>query len=174
MIGQSHRSVHRLIKDEQGYTLLELLIAMQLTMMVIGLAIWAYGYTTKVLNKWQENTTDQMDQLRLERALDISVNRIHLIMIAEENLLTGQSEDDSEIRIEQRDSSLIINSRRITGIKKLSFRYYLYRNREITILQQVPESWIHHIKAVEIQLLPDFEKSDIIQVFRRKKWGEAL
>ncbi|MEL6823930.1 MAG: type II secretion system protein [Calditrichota bacterium] len=174
MTGNFYFFSYRFSGNEKGYTLIELLIAMQLTMLVISLAVWGFGFATKVMSRWQKSTTSQIEQLQLERALQITLNRIHGIEQAEDNRLLGRSDDGSGIEIKLIDSSLIINSSHIRGVHKLSFRYYLYQNREIKVFQQVPAGWLPSIKAIKIELTIDSDKAKTIQIFRRIKWGAVI
>lgn len=160
-------------KNDSGYTLLELMIAMQLTLLVLGLTIWGYGYTTKLLHKWQTSTARQIDASQYERALEITINRIHSIHQANTDMLSGTSKDGSEIQIRQFESYLLINTKRLLKVHKVNFRYILLRNGEIAELNQVPDAWRRYIAAIEVEIIPAIESSNPIRMLRRMKWGKA-
>ncbi|MGH1363648.1 MAG: PilW family protein [Calditrichia bacterium] len=160
------------IRNEKGYTLIELLIAMQLAMMIIGLAVWGYGFTTKVLNKWQQNVVSQIELIRLENSIRIPLNRILIIKQADERFLAGQTCDGSKIIIKHDTSSLQFNSKVITGIKKHRIRYHLGNNNDITMVESVPKAWLKHIRAIEVELHPTLENAKPIRFLQRIKWGK--
>lgn len=173
MTTQSHTAMSSGLGNDRGYTLYELLIAIQLMMLVLGIATWGYTQITKTLHIWQTNTTLQMEQIRLERALQNTLNRVHIIRQAEEHLLSGQTSDDSEIRIKHEGNDLLINIKSIPKVNSLRIRYTLRRQQEVVELSRVPDPWLRFIRAVQIEITPAFENSDTIRIFRRMNWGQA-
>lgn len=149
----SRRPVKKtLIDDESGYTVVELLIAMQLAFLVIVFAFWGFGFTTKILNRWSSDNQAAMQKTLTNRALLYSLDKIREIKVAQPHYLEAITTAGDKLVISLSDDQLVVNGKVLSKGFKGGFRYCLdaQNGGDIQQLSSVLQPQARNIRIVKL------------------------
>ena len=129
-----HHSVKKLksaLTDSKGYTIIELLIAIQLAFLVISLVYVSYLFAIRLLNQWQERTDLEIKMASMSQVLSNIFHETDQILIAEkERLVLVTSKNDTIVFVFNNGTFLINNMSTFPNnrIKLFQFNYFMGNN----------------------------------------------
>jgi hypothetical protein len=144
--------------QNSGYTIIEVLSAMQLTLLIIGLACSGYLFSQTLFNRWQEKIRIEEQLAILSKTISIQLWRTREILEAKETemLLIKFSGDSLRLRLDNgvylNQDSLILRPIKIRAGK---FSYFLRSDRSDQIRQSdepLNLSDLSKIAAVQVDL----------------------
>ena len=145
-------------QQNSGYTTIELLIAMQLTMLIIGLAYSSYLFSRNLFSRWQEKIRIEEQLAVLSKTMSIQLWSIREILEANEDEMrvTKFSGDSLKLRLDNnvyfnRDSLIL----RPLKIRDGKITYFLRSDRSKQIIPSgepinLPD--LSEITAVQVEL----------------------
>lgn len=148
------------IGDKSGFTAIELLIAIQLSFIVISFGYVSYLFSAKLVHKWQEKVLVENSVARVSQTVSRAVDQIHEVVIARDKYLVAitHQHDTLSMSVEE---GLVFNSKNLVkGIFQFEhgmFKYFHSTENPYTAQHQLTET-------------RDCEKIDIIEldlVFKR-------
>lgn len=152
--------------NQNGYTLIEILVAIQIFAVVLTMAYTIYLYSIKFMGRWEQNNDLVSTQVILERALDSKFNALKRISeIADSSMLIDCGNNRLE-RLEWADKSFMINDKKpavqdeILQLKSL--KYQRLKNNTIQSVtfseldkngdKKLSGDELRDLKAIEISL----------------------
>ena len=145
-------------QQNSGYTTIELLIAMQLTLLIIALAYSSYLFSRNLISRWQEKIRIDEQLAVLSKTMSIHLWSIREIQEANESeiLVTKFSGDNLRLRL---DKAVYINqdslSIRPLKIRDGKFTYFLRADHSNEIIQSdepINSPDLSEIAAVQLEL----------------------
>jgi len=160
--------------SEEGFSLLEVLIAMQLGILVIGLALWSYNFGNKVILSWQYKNSVAIQQASIEKILRTTLDRIVVVDHAKEKEFTGRTVNQDTLHINLRGNILRVNGKEVCKTTQMVFQYYYLLSNDTTKMPSVPSDRLQAICAMEISGRTFIEKgSQPLSIVKRLIWGET-
>jgi prepilin-type N-terminal cleavage/methylation domain-containing protein len=98
---------------EDGYSLIELLIAIQLLAIVISFSYTIYFYSIKFIGKWEQNNDLINSQVVINRALNSKLNSFKKIIEITENRLLMDCGEMKETTILWKKNTVLLNDKPI-------------------------------------------------------------
>ncbi|MGH1364883.1 MAG: PilW family protein [Calditrichia bacterium] len=79
------------MQKDAGFTVIELIIAVQLTLLVIGMAYTSFLFAQKIYLRWQSKTNAEQQLNLIHQQYSVRLNKLTHIHSAESQLLIGQT-----------------------------------------------------------------------------------
>ncbi len=162
--------------NQNGYSLVEVLIAMQLFAIVITLSYTIYLYSIQFMGRWEQNNDLTNSHVLLERALDSKFNSIKRITEISENGMMLDCGNNRLERLVWNDNSFIINYKKPASqdvtLSLKSLNYFTMKDNAIqpVIFSELDKDGdkklladeLKYIKAIEIsiELIGEKKKTD--------------
>jgi hypothetical protein len=152
-------SVHKnLLHPESGFTTVELIIAIQLSLIVIGLVYVSYLLSVKLVDKWQTKVQVENQLASISKSITVNLTEISEIIYARENEFMAIKDDGDTINYRLRDTFSL--NKNILQDSNLKFGHgeILYYVRpvqaasNITVLKNVESGNFTRIVAVEFNM----------------------
>ena len=147
-----------ILGNDKGFTVIELLIAIQLSLLVVGLAYVSYKFSSQLLQKWESKIAVETQLHSVSHALTSITTRIDQIKLAGKQQLRAIDANGDTVSVLCRDS-LTVNNMSIGNIQfKLSAAEIKYlvesneRGSERILLSEVNALSVDAIEAIEFQL----------------------
>ncbi len=141
-----------MIKDTRGFTTVELLVAMTITGLVVGVSYKSYFFYQQNFVRWRERTGLEEASRRVMITLPNDIQTLRRILQAEDEAMTFMSQNRDIITYRFYKRNIFKNERPLLNkgffVKKLQFRYFVSDG-----------SWIEYggdvadIERVKIQLV---------------------
>jgi type II secretory pathway component PulJ len=139
----AEKRVEKMIKDENGYTIIEIVVAMGMVSIIAGLAFMVYNFSLREMRNWRE-------RLAMENSAHIVVNALANDIIGMQQLLLAESKALKFIRAQgdtafisiMNDSLLIQRQNRFTKPLVSEKSYFNYFKEDL-----------NRIKLIEIVLV---------------------
>jgi len=93
------RIYQNLKSNQQGFTTFELIVAIQLSLLVIGLIYISFIFAAKLANKWQDKVYVENNLSLLSLTLSKSLDVVETIYVAETNELRGSKQNGDSLHI---------------------------------------------------------------------------
>jgi hypothetical protein len=155
-----HRfSIHKnLLKPEGGFTTVELIIAIQLSLIVIGLVYVSYLLSIKLVDKWQTKVQVENQLASISKSITVNLTEISQIIYAGENEMMAIKDDGDTINYRLKDTFSF--NKQILQDSNLKFEHgeILYYVRPVqstsnmTVLKNVESGNFTRIVAVEFSM----------------------
>lgn len=118
----------QLMQGTSGYTLFELIVALQLGFIIIGMIYLAYNQFQQQTERWQNKINQESTLSQLSYALSLTIDSAEKILLATPDKFIFQPREGDSITIELRDN-IYINQRPLlraveVSLKKGHFNYY--------------------------------------------------
>ncbi len=151
-------------KSQSGFTAIELLIAIQLSLFVISIGYISYLFSIKLVNKWQEKVVTENSTAQISSTLTKAVDQIQEILIATDKMLLALDQDQDTVSISL-DEGITYNSRNLgEGIfefKHGRLKYYCYAENSFTIKPRLIKTHDpKKIKVIELDLIFERENKE--------------
>jgi hypothetical protein len=93
------RIYRNLKSNQQGFTTFELIVAIQLSLLVIGLIYVSFIFATKLTNKWQDKVYVENNLSLVSITLSKSLDEVETIYVAETNEFVGLKQNGDSLHI---------------------------------------------------------------------------
>ncbi len=143
------------LQDEGGYTIIEVLVAIQLTFIVISFIYVSYLFTTKLINKWQEKVETEEYLTMVSNVLSRQLMDITQIYQANRHYVAAKTVEKDTLELS------IAHGLRLNGlnlgndkfeIKEGEIIYYSKVGLQIYKQENLGAGDLKDIKGVEIRL----------------------
>ncbi len=91
------------LKDQRGFTAFELIIAIQLSLVVIGLGYVSYLFSVKLVNKWQKKIVVENSLSQISTTLTKSLDQLRVIHQAGPEELSGLQLNGDTLQVNLQD-----------------------------------------------------------------------
>ena len=155
-----HRfSIHKnFLRPENGFTTVELIIAIQLSLIVIGLVYVSYLLSVKLVDKWQTKVQVENQLASISKSITVNLTGISEIISAREDDIMAIKDDGDTINYRLRETFSF--NKHILQDSNLKFGHgeILYYVRpvqvtsNITVLKNVESGNLTRIVAVEFNM----------------------
>jgi len=141
-----------MIKDTRGFTAVELLVAMTLTGLIVGVSYKSYFFFQQNFVRWQERVSLEEAARRVMIAVPNDIQTLRRILQAEDQSMTfvNQNRDIISYRLHKRN--IFKNERPLLNkgffVKKLQFTYFVSNGRWIEYDGDVAD-----IERIKVQLV---------------------
>ncbi len=175
-----HHRIKKFQKNNSGYTTIELLIAMQLSFLVISLAYTSYEFSQQFFKKWQQKSQLESQVAICSKTLSTSLWQINQVISSDLKNLCAIKTSGDTLRITFTED-IYINKNR------LHLEPFTLVEGRIEYLVETPENdrFISarsefypdtqaHLKAIQITLLLNFQNQKYsLQIVSRVMNGES-
>ncbi len=122
------RKIRGLLQETSGYTLFELIVALQLAFIIIGMIYLAYGLFQQQMERWQAKINREAAFSQFSHVLTLTFDPAEKILLATPDKFIAQSAEGDSITIELRDN-IYINQRPLLeagwiSLEKGHFSFY--------------------------------------------------
>ena len=151
-------------KSNKGYTLVELIIAIQLFFIILSFAYTIYLFGYKFLFNWEEKNTLISDELQIKRVLLNELSKAKGINMISINTIEYINPNYSTNKIEYHENKLFLNQRRLNHIKinVISFQFNILHKindkLDLIPLSQLDMNHDNHLQPDE------FNQVDALQI----------
>ncbi len=190
---RSQIKIWQLFQPTSGYTLFELIAALQLAFIVIGMIYLAYNQFQQQTDRWQQRIKWEAALSQLSHALTLTLDSAEKVLLANPDKFIAQSEEGDSITIELRDN-IYINQHPLLkavgmSLEKGRFSYYdknLNQNRKKILGQK---AWpypfqiakpvlileiIEFLKKREIKRIKEASKGNFAEVVETRKTPKEI
>lgn len=120
--------IRGLLLESSGYTLFELIVALQMAFIIIGMIYLAYGLFQQQVGKWQAKINREAALSQLSHGLTLTLDPAEKVLLAMPNKIITQSAEGDSITIELKDN-IYINQRPLIetdwiSLEKGHFSFY--------------------------------------------------
>ncbi|MCK5455042.1 MAG: hypothetical protein KAJ16_11795 [Calditrichia bacterium] len=169
-----HTASKFLAKSSQGYTLIELIIAMQLAFLVVGLTYSSLLFSQRLLKLWQDKYGSENEIAMISQFCSKILSELHIIQVAEKHVLAGLDQEGNRIRVVLNEN-FEYNKRNILlqrwEICDGQFSYYLEDpedHRQLYLKANLTPREIPLLVGLEMKLILVSNQREIsIQIFNR-------
>ncbi len=141
------------IKNDSGFTVIELIIAIQLSLLVVGLAYVSYKFSSQLMQNWEEKVAIEAHLLTVSQSLTRVIAQIDQLQLANEQELRAVNASGDSLSIICVDSSLYINDLRVGNnrIKLIKgfIDYYLPAKQVGHYSMPVEQVSLANLKAID-------------------------
>jgi hypothetical protein len=151
-------------KSNKGYTLVELIIAIQLFFIILSFAYTIYLFGYKFLFNWEEKNTLITDELQIKRVLLNELSKSKGINIISMNTIEYINPNYSLNKIEYLQNNIFLNQRRLNHakVKIISFQFNILHKMndklDLILLSQLDMNHDNHLQVAE------FNQADALQI----------
>ena len=160
--------------NERGFTTVELLVAVQLSLIVISLAYLVYLLSLQLTSKWQEKIWMENQLSAMSLTLSKSLDRICEVSVATDTELLARKTNGESFHLTL-DRHIRINTEFLgdstLSLQKGAIQYWLAipgsPNRSVAV-SRVENDQIKHIRAVQLDLIITYKQRDYpLEIFHR-------
>jgi len=124
--------VKKRLAAENGFTVLELIIAVQLTLLVIGMAYSSFLFAQRLYIKWQQKTAAEQQYKLANEMVSVRLSQLSRITNAKPYLLEGVTLKNLPITIKLHEPFLQNGSPKSDGV----YARFLYRVRDKSVWEE--------------------------------------
>ena len=144
------------MREQAGFTVIELLIALQLGILVIGFAYLSYGFVQQYLQLWQQQRQRESNIAVVTTVITQTLDSFHYVQTADRDALTGFSANGPiTLKWRQLSRNGISILPQNTTVVDHRVTYWIFAESsadELVKMESVDNSQLAGVRAVELQL----------------------
>lgn len=162
------------VKNKQGYTLVELMIAIQLTFLIVGFVYYSFLSSQQLLKSWQNRYRTENDIAMISQLCSKLLSELHIIQVAEKHKLSGLNLQGEFMELSLNENFKYNDNEILFQCLKVQKGHFIYtlenpEDRGLLISKQnVTPAEIPFIIGLELKLIVESEHRKLtIKIFNR-------
>lgn len=162
------------VNNRQGYTLIELIIAIQLTFLIVGLVSYSLQFSQRLLKIWQNSYRTENEIAMITQLCSKLLSELYIIQVGQTHFLSGIDQQGDSITLVL-NKNFEYNNREILfqqlKVQQGQINYYIENSenhRFLVTKANLTPAEIPSLVGLELKLIVESEQRKFtIQIFNR-------